>query len=155
MIKKKRKNLISDCNHRNTFPMCVSECVCVSESKDEEEALRARVYGRRWSVWHLECNPTSSDLPVWFLVLHLRAVLHLDVKHDPLVLFHMDTPDAVLPFVVGLRPIRRQHHTGRVCDLPAAHSCNAQKHLWLTLRNKCLHFHRFQDAENVNCNYIN
>lgn len=54
------------------------------------------------------------------------SLLHLDVKHDPLVLFHMDTPDAVLPLVVGLRPIRRQHHTSRVCDLPAAHSCNAQ-----------------------------
>lgn len=38
----------------------------------------------------------------------------------------MDTPDAVLPLVVGLRPIRRQHHAGRVCDLPAAHSCDTQ-----------------------------
>lgn len=52
------------------------------------------------------------------------SLLHLDVKHDPLVLFHVDAPDAILSLVVGLGPIWRQHNASRVSDLPAAHSCN-------------------------------
>ena len=68
-----------------------------------------------------------SDLPRVISSLTPEcSLLHLDVQHDPLVLFHMDAPDAVLPLVVGLGPIRRQHHAGRVRDLPTAHSCNAQ-----------------------------
>lgn len=38
--------------------------------------------------------------------------VHLNVHHDPLVLFHVDSPDAVLAFIIGFRPVRRQHHSG-------------------------------------------
>ena len=71
--------------------------------------------------------------PVWFLrvisgLTPERSLLHLDVEHDPLVLFHVDAPDAVLPLVVGLGPIGRQNHAGGVGDLATAHSCKAQTH---------------------------
>lgn len=48
---------------------------------------------------------------------------HSDVQHDALVLLHMHTPDAVLPSAIRLRPVWREHHARRVCDLPAAHGC--------------------------------
>lgn len=65
--------------------------------------------------------------PLTLLVISPKcSLLHLDVKHDPLVLFHMDAPDAILSLVVGLGPIRRQHNASRVSDLPAAHGCNTQ-----------------------------
>jgi hypothetical protein len=48
---------------------------------------------------------------------------HSDVQHDALVLLHMHTPDAVLPSAIRLRPVWREHHACRVCDLPAAHGC--------------------------------
>lgn len=99
------------------------------------------------SVWRrrLGCftvHLTSLLIPLCD-VTRVCGRLHLDVKHDPLVLFHMDAPDAVLPLVVGLGPIRRQHHTSRVCDFPAAHSCNTptpqphtskhRRRLWIAL----------------------
>ena len=34
-----------------------------------------------------------------------QMYLHLDVQHDPLVLLHMDAPDAILPLVISLRPV--------------------------------------------------
>lgn len=48
--------------------------------------------------------------------------LHLDVQHDPLVLLYMDAPDTVLAFVIGLGPIRRQNHSGGICDFATTHS---------------------------------
>lgn len=48
---------------------------------------------------------------------------HTDVQHDTLVLLHVQPPDAVLAFAVCLRPVGRQHHAGRVHQLPTAHRC--------------------------------
>ncbi len=37
--------------------------------------------------------------------------LHLNVQHNPLVLLDMDSPDTVLAFIVGFRPVWRQHYS--------------------------------------------
>lgn len=52
---------------------------------------------------------------------------HSDVQHDALVFLHMHAPDAVLPTAVGLWPVGGEHHAGRVCDLPTAHSWKAEE----------------------------
>lgn len=46
------------------------------------------------------------------LVVWNATYVHLDVQHDPLVLLYMDAPNAVLAFVIGLGPVRRQNHSG-------------------------------------------
>lgn len=66
--------------------------------------------------------------------------VHLDVQHDPLVLLYMDAPDTVLAFVIGLGPVRRQNHSGWICNLATTHSCTRQEketHMQGTLRS-CL-----------------
>lgn len=43
---------------------------------------------------------------------HTAVYVHLNVQHDPLVLLDVDSPDTVLAFIVGFRPVRREHHSG-------------------------------------------
>lgn len=60
----------------------------------------------------------------WARTVWNATYVHLDVQHDPLVLLYMDAPNAVLAFVIGLRPVRRQNHSGWICDLATTHGWN-------------------------------
>lgn len=64
--------------------------------------------------------------------------VHLDVQHDPLVLLYMDSPDTVLAFVIGLGPVRRQDHSGWICDLATTHSWNKHTYREHMILRSCL-----------------
>lgn len=68
-----------------------------------------------WKVW----GWLNRNCPATYV--------HLNVQHDPLVLFYMDAPDTVLAFVIGLGPVRRENHSCWIGDLATTHSC--EKHI--------------------------
>lgn len=103
----------------------------------------------KWVLWWLDSKkPMKAFVVMWFhgnqrskvtrqikLVEHVEGrYIHLNVQHDPLILLDMDSPDTVLAFIVGFRPVRRQHHSSWICDLTTTHSW--KMHTYTTIHIK-------------------